>query len=34
MIDAAGVEQVLSLDTGHAPFLSQPAAVAELLLGL
>lgn len=34
MIDAAGVEQVLSLDTGHAPFLSQPAALAELLLGL
>jgi hypothetical protein len=28
------VEQVLTLDTGHSPFLSQPDALARHLLSL
>lgn len=34
MIDRAGVEWVRDLDTGHAPYLTQPAALAAMLIDL
>jgi pimeloyl-ACP methyl ester carboxylesterase len=34
MYTATPVEQVLTLDTGHSPFLSQPNALAQHLLSL
>jgi hypothetical protein len=32
MIAAAGIKTVLTVNTSHSPFLSQPKAVSELLL--
>jgi hypothetical protein len=29
---AAGIEEVVSLDTDHSPFLSRPEALAAVLL--
>jgi pimeloyl-ACP methyl ester carboxylesterase len=34
MIAAAGIKDVHSINAGHSPFLSQPKAVADLLLGI
>lgn len=31
MLEAAGVKQVIELDTGHAPFISQPEALARAI---
>jgi hypothetical protein len=34
MYTATPVEQVLTMDTGHCPFLSQPDALARHLISL
>lgn len=34
MIAAAGIKTVLTVNASHSPFLSQPKAVAELLVGI
>jgi pimeloyl-ACP methyl ester carboxylesterase len=33
MIARAGVNQVISLDTGHAPFITAPEAIADAIIG-
>jgi hypothetical protein len=34
MIDRAGITSVFEIDSGHLPYLTQPAALATILDGL
>lgn len=34
MIAAAGIKSIHTVDTGHSPFLAQPAAVSQLLISV